>query len=429
MRLQSTKTARSLMAALLPLVVFLCGCAGPSATESADADSQPDASDFERLRALGYVEVGDPLPADARTGVLIHDRDRARPGLNMFTNAHFCSTQLMDMNGEILHSWSHQPCHRWENTVLSPEGDLLIVSRAPHDKNPESARRSRSVMRMSWDGRVLWQKQLPAHHDVDVTPDGHVLTLGYELVLMEQVDPVTPVRDNSLVLLTAQGEIVEEISLWELLNSDSELFRIQPVPYREFEGGRDVDFFHTNVVEWMRHPELIENHPLYDENSVLICIRNQNTIAIIDWATKKLVWAWGQGELLTPHDATVLANGNILVFDNRLGRQWSRVVEVDPLTREIVWEYGEREPPTFYSGTRGANQRLSNGHTLITDSDSGRVFEIDPQGRVVWDFLNPNLTEQREPSVIVRTRRFEGLQFSDLAASIGSGRGLSVVVD
>jgi hypothetical protein len=432
-----TRTATAWIATVA-LLVLVAGCGGPSATHAtASADPEPstddprdvDTAELERLRALGYVSVGDPLPADTETGVLIFEQDLARAGVNLFTNSHFCSTQLMDMNGEILHSWSIEPCFRWGNTVLTHSGDLLVVGRTPHERTRDESRDSRYLMKMSWDGEVLWRKQLPVHHDVEVTPDGHLLTLLYRLRIIKLVHPDVPVRENSLLLLTADGEIVEEISLWELLHSAPEVFKMQRVKYREFEGGWEIDAFHANAVEWIRHPELIGSHPIYSENSVLICVRNQDTVAILDWKAQKLVWAWGQGELVTPHDATMLPNGNILVFDNGLGRDWSRVVEVDPLENEIVWEYRAADAESFYSATRGANQRLSNGHTLITDSDSGRTIEVDPQGRTVWEFLNPNLTAKREPSVIVRARRFEGVEYAELAARIESGRGLPFLVD
>ena len=141
------------------------------------------------------------------------------------------------------------------------------------------------------------------------------------------------------------------------------------------------------------------------------------------------MWAWGHGRISGPHDATLLPSGNILVFDNGLGRDWSRVVEVDPLTREIVWEYRPSDPKSFNTETRGANQRLRNGNTLITESDNGRAFEVDRDGRIVWEFLNSNITDKREPSVIVRMRRFEGVEFAELAARIEAGRDLPFRID
>jgi hypothetical protein len=101
----------------------------------------------------------------------------------------------------------------------------------------------------------------------------------------------------------------------------------------------------------------------------------------------------------------VLPSGNILVFDNGLGREWSRVVEMDPIARKIVWDYKAPEPGTFYTPAQGSSQRLPNGNTLITSSDQGKAFEVAPQGDVVWQFQNPNLSKSRKSIVMSRVRR------------------------
>jgi hypothetical protein len=310
-----------------------------------------------------------------------------------------------------------------------PSGDLLVVQRLPHENTPQAARESRYLLRLDWDGNVVWRKHMPVHHDVELTPDGKILTLTLELRVIPEVDPVIPVRDNSLVLLDDDGEILDQVSVWELLSSAPDVFTMQEGKTRIFEGAHEIDIIHGNSVEWLRHPHLVGRHPIYRPDSILFCMRHQDALAIVDWKTKELLWAWGQGDISGPHDATILPNGNILAFDNGLGREWSRVVEVDPVTREIVWEYRAPDPESFYSAARGANQRLSNGNTLITESDSGRAFEVTPDGEIVWEFLNPNMTEKREPSVLVRVRRFEGIDYAELAGRIESGRGLPFLVD
>jgi len=81
--------------------------------------------------------------------------------------------------------------------------------------------------------------------------------------------------------------------------------------------------------------------------------------------------------------------GNILLFDNGgsfgappITRNYSRILEVDPLTRNVVWKY--EDPPNFFSGTMGSVQRLPSGNTLITEAAKGRLLEIDAGGNVVW---------------------------------------------
>jgi hypothetical protein len=90
------------------------------------------------------------------------------------------------------------------------------------------------------------------------------------------------------------------------------------------------------------------------------------------------------------HDASVLANGNIL-----LQQGWQKVVEVTP-GKETVWEYD--------SGTMNGNegkrvevhafQRLSDGLTMIAESGPARIIEVDRAGRIKHEIklkvIHPN---------------------------------------
>ena len=103
----------------------------------------------------------------------------------------------------------------------------------------------------------------------------------------------------------------------------------------------------------------------------------------------------------------MLDNGHILVFDNGVARRSSRVLEMDPVSGKVVWEYpGDRGRP-FFTRSRGANQRLPNGNTLITNSDSGIAFEVTAGGDVVWKFQTPHLNKQGHRATIERMDRYE----------------------
>jgi hypothetical protein len=213
--------------------------------------------------------------------------------------------------------------------------------------------------------------------------------------------------DNLLTSLSLEGRLLESYSLFEILESSSEVFKFQKVAPNKDAYKPYVDLLHSNTIEWINVLHLGTKHPLYSPNHILVTIRHQDTIAIIDWEKKKAVWSWGQGEISGPHDATVLENGNILVFDNGLDRGWSRVIELDPLSEEIVWEYKAKTPKDFYTATRGTNQRLPNQNTLITNSESGHVFEVTPEGDIVWEFYSPHLNEKGERATIIRMKRYK----------------------
>jgi hypothetical protein len=54
-----------------------------------------------------------------------------------------------------------------------------------------------------------------------------------------------------------------------------------------------------------------------------------------------------------------------------------------------VWKYQETIPTSFYSPRISNAQRLPNGNTLICEGVFGRVFEVTPEGAVVWEYVNP----------------------------------------
>lgn len=193
----------------------------------------------------------------------------------------------------------------------------------------------------------------------------------------------------------------------DLLASKPELFTFQEVAPAEKGDTERIDLIHSNSIEWMRRPQLAEKNPLYEPSNILFCTRHQDVIAVANWETKELVWAWGQGEIVGPHDAMVLDDGHILLFDNGIGRGWSRVIELDPLTEQIVWEYRAPQPEDFYTESRGSNQRLPNGNTLLACSDFGRALEITSDGQMVWEFLNPAVNQESRRASIVRMTRYQ----------------------
>ena len=78
------------------------------------------------------------------------------------------------------------------------------------------------------------------------------------------------------------------------------------------------------------------------------------------------------------HDAHLLPNGNVLLQDG-----FQKVIEVAP-DKTVVWEYNSGK----MNGNDGkrievhAFQRLDNGLTMIAESGSGRIIEVDKNGKI-----------------------------------------------
>lgn len=79
------------------------------------------------------------------------------------------------------------------------------------------------------------------------------------------------------------------------------------------------------------------------------------------------------------HDLHRLDNGNIL-----MQLSWTHIVEIDPESDEIVWEYDSAK----MNGNEGkrvevhAFQRVGDDRTMIAESGPGRIIEVDREGRI-----------------------------------------------
>lgn len=371
--------------ALLALgVVMLAACGGGDATDEARVAGDAERS-LDELRSLPYIGFAGET-SEEQSGTVHHDPARTAPGYNLYTVRPLAMAELVDARGALVQRWTG-PGGLWSRVHLLDDGDLLIVGKE----------RFRYVMRQSWTGEVRWRHDMPAHHDIRLTPDGKVATLTMHERSLPEIAPGRVVRDDAVTIFDGPtGETIDRLSLYDAMEAGGFAFQdVAPGPKHGH-----VDLLHANSVRWMTDPALHDRDRIYAAGNVIVSIRHQDTIAIFDVDARELLWAWGQGEISGPHDAHVLPSGNLLIFDNGLGRTWSRVIELDPLRREIVWSYRAPHVYDFYTRGRGSNQRLENGNTLITESDTGRVFEVTTDGEVVWEYFSPHFRDGQRATLI-----------------------------
>ena len=380
----------------------LAGCRRDAADESTkvlDPPSEETASDIssaeiDRLRSLGYTDFAEEPAEEGNEGTIVFDRRRSYPGSNLYTIRHHRRTELVDAHGRLINAWQRGTKGRWVRSLLLPDGDLLVIGAdLPH----------RFVLRLNWNNELVWELALPAHHDIAPAPSGRLMVLTLKPRLVPAVHRRIMIRDDIITLISNKGEVLEERSFYDMFSARPDLNKFIEANYSDGL----IDLFHANSVRWLTDDTLAARNPIYSTRNVIVSFRHQDTVAIFDWDKSEVVWAWGHGIIRGPHDAAVLDNGHILLFDNGLGRKWSRVIELDPLTRTIVWEYKADPPSEFYTASRGANQRLPNGNTLITESGAGRAFEVTHDGQIVWEYLVPHYDDEHRRATIIRLYRYD----------------------
>jgi outer membrane protein assembly factor BamB len=389
---------------LLGLACCLATCGKDENPAQVEANSQSEqaangaeqSAQQKMLAALGYLDYVEET-AGRPSGATTYDAAQLAPGLNLVSVHRRVHTLLFDADGSILHSWQGKG-DVWGHAELLPNGDILV---------PEKTGKRFDLLRLDWDGNEVWRVELGTHHDVEVRPDGLISSLGFQERQEDVIDPKIPFRDECILLIDPEtGQELERASFFDLFENADDFEYLEQRWVERVRRNTDwIDLFHANSVEWMHRPELAERSPIYASDHVLVSFRHQACVAIFDWTQRKMVWQWGRGEISGSHDASVLANGNILIFDNGLGRGWSRAVEVNPLTKEIVWEYRADSPEDFFTQSRGSAQRLANGNTLLGESDRGHAIEVNPAGEIVWEYWHPGRDDKI--ATITRIKRVD----------------------
>jgi Arylsulfotransferase (ASST) len=334
------------------------------------------------------------------SGVTVYDPERAANGLTLYTSGGGQRAVLISMTGEVVHEW-HLPFSAvWDETAavthpqpdsliyfrkahLYPNGDLLAIYEAAGD-TPWGY----GLVKMDKNSRPIWKYLQHAHHDLDVGSDGRIYVLTQEIrsTIIRYWRHLKPPRiDDFVVVLSPDGQELQKVSVVDAFIASPFARMVNQVAWYT-EG----DYFHTNAIDVLDPAAAGALAPGVRE-PVLLSMRELGAIGILDLADGRFAWAL-RGSWVGQHDPDLLPNGNILLFDNygSFGEGGiSRVIEIDPRSEGIVWQYaGDAEHP-FYSGVRSAQERLANGNTLITESEGGRLLEVTPEGEVVWEFLNP----------------------------------------
>ncbi len=348
-------------------------------------ESQIDPETLEHVGAIGYLQGYEAAPNGV--SVTAHDKQNAFQGLNLYVSGHAPGAFLINMEGDLLYEWQlplgdvwpgplgfmemDENKTYWRRAHLFDNGDVLAIFEGI------------GMIKVDKNSKLLWAHKGRCHHAVNVTDDGTIYTLArHRRTDFEELGFEGPILEDFILELGADGEERRRISILKAF-LDSEY-----APLVHAATKRRGDIFHSNGIEWIdgRHAE---RYPMLRKGHILISVLKLNTIAVIDPEAGRVTWALS-GLWREQHDPTVLDDGRIMVFDNLGNGGKSRILVVDPLTQSVAWSYrGDAENP-FATICCGTNRRLPNGNTLITESDSGRAFEVTPEHDIVWEFWNPH---------------------------------------
>ncbi len=326
------------------------------------------------------------VPAEFRTedvkgegGVTIYQPDKCYDGYTLFCRNRGSAFYLIDMEGKVV--------HKWETTGSSIHfGELLPNGHLFYSTADRSYEPHRGVHELDWDGNEVWHYNCAVDHDHSRLANGNSLMNCREEVIDPKVYYDTGYPDYRCCYSPFMIEVAPNREVvWEWHGHDH-IEELKALVGIEFPRP-DEDWAHCNTAQSIPENELGKRDSRFRAGNVMFSYRTLDTIGVIDRETGEIVWAWGPGELDKQHQPNMLPNGHIIIFDNGTARKYSRIVEMDPASGEIVWEYLGDPPESFFSSAVSGQQRLPNGNTLICSGGQARIFEVTPTKEIVWEYM------------------------------------------
>jgi hypothetical protein len=344
------------------------------------------------------------MPQVPKPGVSIHKKAKTFKGFTLFAPLRSDRAHLIDMAGEVVHSWKLHGGDGINHAMMLPGGRMFIGERGTGQPPPVPARGGR-LREYDWEGKVLWEHLDPDHHhDARRLPKGGAAYLAWEKIPKKFHRRIKGGMPGTEAHGTIYGDVIREVNeagkiVWEWRCWEHMALEEHPIiPLYSRE-----EFGHANTLV-----------PL-DDGNYLIGFRILNTMLVVDRKTKKVKWQHRDDTWGGQHDGHFLANGNILVFANgnfvaEPYMQWpySRVIELNLRTRKEVWSWKAPYVLEFYSPHISGAQRLPNGNTLVCEGGYGRLFELTPAGEIVWEYVSPFYVPGRlgHSNSIFRAKRY-----------------------
>ncbi len=324
-------------------------------------------------------------------GITVNEADKTFKGYTYFDPYYEQNrAYLIDMDGRIVHYWD-LPGMFADWTELLPDGHVLAPVRKNWKDGPKFPGFCAAyIYEVDWDGNIVWQYEDDfQHHAIKRLDNGNTLILRVVQNPPEIAKKVKGGMPGSEDTQPKWKGYMWTDNIQEVGKNGKVVWEWNS--YEHLDPEEDAICALEERSEWCHGNNLEVN----EEGDILIGFRCINQVVIIEKKTGKIKWKWGKGQdIYHMHNPMWLDNGNILIFDNGVHRRdgylnYSRIIEVDPKTDKIVWEYKATPPSEFYTTFCGGNQRLPNGNTFICEANRGRLFEVTMEGDIVWEYHSP----------------------------------------
>jgi hypothetical protein len=353
------------------------------------------------------------IRGDTNTWYYVNAKDRrqittfvdtaVQPGLTLLTGIggnRSLFIKVVNFHGEPVHQWNIDWHKIWSDATHVPEkmiprgkpGTQIHGSRLMDNGDIVFNFENLGLVRLDPCGTTVFKVPYPTHHAIDVDEKGHFWLPGqtnYLSKLAEYPNYIPPFKDDTVVEISADGELLSEISIMALLRDNGYPGLMYLSVLKDKSTRVSGDVYHLNDVE-VFPADLDEG--VFQHGDIMLSLRNINTILVFNKHTRKIRYL-SIGKFVRQHDPDFIDGNTISVYDNNhiapasFGHS-SRIVILSALNDQLTTYISGSEELPFYSRKMGKHQWLENGNLLILEAMNGRLLEISPDKKLVWDYNN-----------------------------------------
>lgn len=390
-------------------------------------------------------------------GLISYDEPNTYQGYTLIYPHNQSTIYLVNNCGMIVHSWPGEEGYRPGNVAyLQNNGDIILTKR-PADISQDAiwAGGGGAIIEIKdWDNNVKWtyelnNEQARLHHDIEITPEGTILAVAWELKTYEE--SINAGRDTATM---TQGElwpdfvfeinpendsIIWEWHAWDHIiqehNPSAENFGLISDNQRKINLNWDTN---NGKADWL-HINSIDYNPSLDQ--IMLSVPQFHEVWVIDHSTTTqqaktsqggksnhggdIIYrvgnpmTYGRGNIddkifFFQHDAHWILDvpeshpyyGQVALFNNRIGEDYSTAEIFETPWMDYLIDYeqinGTWQPyhlentiehpdmKRMHSTGLSSIQLLPNGNTLICSGRQGYIFELDEtKEKIVWEYITP----------------------------------------
>ncbi len=277
---------------------------------------------------------------------------------------------------------------RMVHPAIALNGDLIFQSPSP-------------LIKIDLSGKIIWVKDKDIyHHSIELDLDENIYVASHKDPFSEKVSKFVGKKSNGnkRIFLDDTINILDQNGNEIFSKSVSDILIEHGLVHRIFASESFVtDPIHLNDIQ-----PVLKDGPYFKKGDLFLSLRNLNMIILYRPKTNKIIKII-EGGFLNQHDVDIIDEKTISIYNNNVYINYKQK-KVDGNNEILFYDFESNLFSKRFENTfkklkintvhSGLADFLKDGSAIIEDNNNGRIFYLNNEGEVIWEFNNLNSNKQ-----------------------------------